>query len=38
MKTSNETKEKVVVIGGGVAGLSAGVYALKAGFEVTNYK
>ena len=38
MKTSNETKEKVVVIGGGVAGLSAGVYALKAGFEVEIYE
>ena len=38
MKTSNETKEKVVVIGGGVAGLSAGVYALKAGLEVEIYE
>ena len=27
------TKEKVVVIGGGIAGLSAGIYALLSGFE-----
>ena len=28
-------KKKVVVIGGGVAGLSAGVYALRCGFDAT---
>ena len=28
-------KKKVVVIGGGIAGLSAGVYALACGFDVT---
>ena len=28
-------KQKVVVIGGGVAGLSAGIYAQKCGFDVT---
>lgn len=28
-------KQKVVVIGGGIAGLSAGVYALRCGFDVT---
>lgn len=28
-------KKKVVVIGGGIAGLSAGVYALRCGFDVT---
>ena len=28
-------KKKVIVIGGGIAGLSAGVYALKCGFDVT---
>ena len=27
--------KKVVVIGGGIAGLSAGVYAIKCGFDVT---
>ena len=26
---------KIVVIGGGIAGLSAGVYARKCGFDVT---
>ncbi len=31
-------KEKVVVIGGGIAGLSAGIYALLAGFEVEIYE
>ena len=35
---SNERKEKVVVIGGGIAGLSAGVYALNAGFEVEIFE
>ena len=30
MKNVN-SKEKVVIIGGGIAGLSAGVYALMAG-------
>jgi phytoene dehydrogenase-like protein len=28
-------KKKVVIIGGGIAGLSAGVYALRCGFDVT---
>jgi len=28
-------KKKVMVIGGGIAGLSAGVYAQKCGFDVT---
>jgi len=28
-------KKKVIIIGGGVAGLSAGVYALRCGFEAT---
>ncbi len=30
--------KKVVVIGGGIAGLSAGIYALKAGFRVEIYE
>lgn len=38
MRTSNERTEKVVVIGGGIAGLSAGIYALDAGFEVEIYE
>ena len=36
MNTSS--KEKVVVIGGGIAGLSAGIYALLAGFEAEIYE
>ncbi len=31
-------KEKVVVIGGGIAGLSAGIYALLSGFEAEIYE
>ncbi|MCR4595996.1 MAG: NAD(P)/FAD-dependent oxidoreductase [Lachnospiraceae bacterium] len=34
----SNTKEKVIIIGGGIAGLSAGVYALKAGFEAEVYE
>ena len=30
--------KKVVVIGAGIAGLSAGIYALKSGFDVTIYE
>lgn len=26
-------KKKVVMVGGGISGLTAGIYALKAGFE-----
>ena len=29
--------QKVVIIGGGIAGLSAGIYAQKAGFESVIY-
>ena len=29
---------KVIIIGGGIAGLSAGIYALKAGFEAEIYE
>ncbi len=32
------TKEKVVIIGGGVAGLTAGIYARMAGFEAEIYE
>ena len=32
------TKEKVVIIGGGISGLSAGVYALLAGFDAEIYE
>ena len=28
-------KKKVIVIGGGIAGLSAGIYAIRCGFDVT---
>ena len=31
-------KEKVVVIGGGIAGLTAGIYALMSGFEAEIYE
>ncbi len=34
----NSTTEKVVIIGGGIAGLSAGIYALMAGFEADIYE
>ena len=30
--------KRVVIIGGGIAGLSAGIYALKAGYETTIYE
>ncbi|MBR5421857.1 MAG: NAD(P)/FAD-dependent oxidoreductase [Lachnospiraceae bacterium] len=33
-----DKKEKVVIIGGGIAGLSAGIYALKAGFDAEIYE
>ncbi len=33
-----EAKKKVIVIGGGIAGLSAGIYALKAGFDADIYE
>lgn len=31
-------KEKIVIIGGGIAGLTAGIYALKAGFDADIYE
>ena len=31
-------KEKVIVIGAGIAGLTAGIYALKAGFDAEIYE
>jgi len=34
----NSTTEKVVIIGGGIAGLSAGIYARMAGFEAEIYE
>ena len=36
MKT--EKKEKVLVIGGGIAGLAAGIYALRAGFDAEIFE
>ncbi len=40
MKTDNEVqdKKKIVIIGGGVAGLSAGIYGQRAGFETVIYE
>ncbi len=34
----NGISKKVIVIGGGIAGLAAGVYALKAGYEAEIYE
>ncbi len=31
-------KKKVIIIGGGISGLSAGIYALKAGFDAEIYE
>ena len=36
MKSSG--KEKVLIIGGGIAGLAAGLYALKSGFEAEIFE
>lgn len=33
-----EKRDRVVVIGGGIAGLSAGIYALRAGFDCAIYE
>ncbi len=33
-----EKRQKVIVVGGGIAGMSAGIYALKAGFDVEIYE
>ncbi|MCR5615075.1 MAG: NAD(P)/FAD-dependent oxidoreductase [Saccharofermentans sp.] len=32
------SKKKVIIVGGGIAGLSAGIYALKAGFDAEIYE
>ena len=34
----NDKLEKILIIGGGIAGISAGIYALRAGFEVEIYE
>ncbi|MCR4791589.1 MAG: NAD(P)/FAD-dependent oxidoreductase [Lachnospiraceae bacterium] len=34
----SQDKEKVIIVGGGIAGLSAGIYALQAGFETEIYE
>ncbi len=31
-------KEKVIIVGGGIAGLAAGIYALKAGFDAEIFE
>ncbi len=36
--SKGQEKEKVIIIGGGIAGLSAGVYALLAGFDAEIYE
>lgn len=35
---NSTVKEKAVIIGGGIAGLAAGIYALKAGFDAEIYE
>ncbi|MBO4882300.1 MAG: NAD(P)-binding protein, partial [Lachnospiraceae bacterium] len=35
---SQANKEKIIIIGGGIAGLSAGIYALKEGFDAEIYE
>ena len=37
-KGATNMDKRVVIIGGGIAGLSAGIYALKAGYETTIYE
>ncbi|NLG02797.1 MAG: NAD(P)-binding protein [Clostridia bacterium] len=32
------TKKKIIIIGGGVSGLTAGVYAQKLGFDSVIYE
>ncbi len=32
------SKEKVIIVGGGIAGLTAGIYALKAGYEAEIFE
>ena len=34
----NTGKQKIVIIGGGIAGLSAGIYALRSGFDAVIYE
>ena len=34
----SNSKAKVVIVGGGIGGLSAGIYALKAGYEAEIYE
>ena len=35
MKPKELKKKKIIVIGAGISGLSAGIYGLKSGFDVT---
>ena len=37
-KSQNETKKKVVIIGAGVSGMAAGIYALDNGFDVEIFE
>nr|MCR4739496.1 NAD(P)-binding protein [Lachnospiraceae bacterium] len=34
----SKSREKVIIVGGGIAGLSAGIYALKAGFDAEIFE
>ncbi|MCR4649366.1 MAG: NAD(P)/FAD-dependent oxidoreductase [Lachnospiraceae bacterium] len=35
---ANSKKEKIIIIGGGIAGLTAGIYALNSGFEAEIFE
>ena len=37
-KDMSQNKEKVVIVGGGIAGLSAGIYALMSGFDAEIFE
>ena len=37
-KEMSKENKKVIIVGGGIAGLSAGIYAIKAGFEADIYE
>ncbi len=38
MKAMSESKKKIIVVGGGIAGLTAGIYGRQAGYEVDIYE
>ncbi len=38
INTDNSRKQKIVIVGGGVAGLSAGIFGQRAGFDTVIYE